>query len=177
MIHYSPRATRLSHNGPRRQDATSDRRANQGPIVAPNVEVSDEHWNMDERICKGETECSFARPHGSLSLFRKSFQSEFRVPSVVAHHPNPNQLSPDVVEEMVREAIHIAPAKPATIKMEILGICEGLLDSNLKLCEKILSKLIREVVLPFQNLVQVCLNSPVVPNFHGGAARQRVGRK
>ena len=119
----------------------------------------------------------FAAPSGSLVLTRESFQSEFRVSPVVSHHPNPDELISDVVQEMVREAVQIAAAKAAAIKMEILRVSEGFLDPNLKLCEKILSKLIRDVMIPLQNLIQVRLNSPVEPSFHVGGARQRADRK
>lgn len=78
---------------------------------------------------------------------------------------------------MIREAIQIAATKPTPIKMEIPGVFDGFLDSDLKLREKILPKLMRNAVVLPQDLVQVPLNSPVELSFHGGEALQRARRK
>jgi hypothetical protein len=61
--------------------------------------------------------------------------------------------------------------------METPGFLDGIMDSDLKLCEEVLSKLIRNLIILPQNLVQVRLNSSVESNFHDGEAQPRARRK
>ena len=86
-------------------------------------------------------------------------------------------FSADVVQEVVRKAIQITPPKSAPVKMETPGILGNLAEPDLKLREKVLPKLMRDVIVLPQNFVQVRLNTPVESNFHAGGAQQRAGRK
>jgi hypothetical protein len=95
----------------------------------------------------------------------------------VPQHPNPDIFCVDVVQEVVGKAIQITAPKAAPVKMETPGILDGLAEPDLKLREEVLPKLMRNVILLFQNLVQVRLNTPVESNFHVGGARPRAGRK
>ena len=91
-------------------------------------------------------------------------------------HPNPDEFPTDVVQEVIRKALEIAPPKSAPIKMEALGILGNPPDSDLKFRIEVLAKLIRHFAVLPQNLVQIRLNPPVESNFHGGEAPQRVRR-
>ena len=75
-------------------------------------------------------------------LFGEPLQSEIWIPPVVPQHPNPDISFADVVQEVVRKALQITAPKPAPIEMETPGIFNGIADSDFKLCEKVLSKLI-----------------------------------
>lgn len=92
-------------------------------------------------------------------------------------HPDPDLSAADVVQEMIRESVEITASKPTPVKMEILGILDHLPDPDLKLREEVLAELSRHAVVTAQNHVQICLNTPVESNFHGGEAQQRVRRK
>jgi hypothetical protein len=60
---------------------------------------------------------------------------------IVPQHPHSNKLPANVVKEMVRESVKIAATQPASIKVEIPWILDGLLNTDLEFCEKIISKL------------------------------------
>jgi len=95
----------------------------------------------------------------------------------VPQHPNPDVLSANVIQEMIRETVQITATKPASVKMEIPGIFDRFPDADLKLGKEILSKLMRNAIVLAQNFVQVRLNLSVEPSFHGGEALQPIRRK
>lgn len=83
---------------------------------------------------------------GKLPLSGEAIQSKIWVPVVMAQHPNPEAISPDVIEEVVRKALEITPSKSAPIKMEAARILGSSPDPDLKLCEEVLAQ-------PFGNIV------------------------
>ena len=96
---------------------------------------------------------------------------------VVSEHPNPDIVSTDIVQKVVRKSLEIAAAKSASIKMKSFGIFNHACDSYLKFREEVLAKLIRNAVVPRQDFVQIRPNPPVEPNFHDGATPQQARRK
>jgi len=87
-----------------------------------------------------------SRRPDSLPLSGEAIQSKIWVPVVMAQHPNPEAISPDVIEEVVRKALEITPSKSAPIKMEAARILGSSPDPDLKLCEEVLAQ-------PFGNIV------------------------
>ena len=92
-------------------------------------------------------------------------------------HPNPDVLSANIVQEMVGETIQITASKSALIEVEEAGILNGFSDTDVKLREEVVPKLVRNLIILSQNLIQVRLNSLVKSSFHGAEARQQARRK
>ena len=172
---------RLVHN-PELPTVTRHRRARQTRPNDPS-----ERQPRTARSGSG-TQCSYSRQRQKRdgwwlfarldgSLFLEPLQPEIWIPAIVPQHPNPDIVSMDVVQKMVREAVQITATKSAPIKMEILRVSDSFPDSDLKLCEEILPKLMRNAVVLTRSLVQIRLNSPVEPSFHDGEARQPARRK
>jgi hypothetical protein len=86
-------------------------------------------------------------------------------------------LCVDVIQNVVRKALQVTAPKPAPIKMETPRVLDDPADSDLKLGEKVLPQLMRDVIVLPQNLVQVRLNPPVEPKLHVGEAQQQAGQK
>jgi hypothetical protein len=95
----------------------------------------------------------------------------------MAQYPNPDILSPDVVQEVIGKALEITAPKSAPIKMEAPGIFSNPADSDLKFREEILTELNRNIRVHFQDLVQIRLNPLVESNFHRAEAQRRVRQK
>lgn len=95
----------------------------------------------------------------------------------MTQYPNPDVLSANVVEEMIRKALEITPSKSGPVKMEALGIFHDPPKPDLKLREEILSQLIRNCRVPAQDFIEVNLNSFVESKFHGGGDRRPVRGK
>jgi hypothetical protein len=68
-------------------------------------------------------------------------QTETRIAAVMAQHPDPDTISPNVVQKMVRKTLEIAAPKPATIKMKALRILGDSADTNSKFSEEIAAQL------------------------------------
>lgn len=62
---------------------------------------------------------------------------------------------------MVRESIQIAAPKTTGIKMKEPRIGADLLQPHPELCEKVVTQLIRNGVILFQNFIQIALNATV----------------
>ncbi len=78
---------------------------------------------------------------------------------------------------MVREPFQVTAPEPAPVKMEIPGILDSFADSDSKLGIEVLTKLMGNLIVLSQNLIQVRLNPPMKPNLQGGAARRPIRRK
>ena len=78
---------------------------------------------------------------------------------------------------MVREAVEITAAESASVEVKEPRVLDSLLDAELKLNKKIVSKLVGNSVIFPQDFIQVRLDAPVKPNFHGAGGRRRVRRK
>lgn len=86
---------------------------------------------------------------------------------VMAKHPDPHVLIPDIVEKVVREPFKIAAPQPALIEMEESWILDRLPNSDLELGKEIVPQGWRYIVVAPEGLVQVGLDTPVEPSFHG----------
>ena len=91
--------------------------------------------------------------------------------------PNAGVVTPDVVKKVVGKAVEVAAPQPAGIKMEKARILRYLQQPCLKLAEKLFRELRRNLVVFFQNGVQICLDSLVKSNAHESGALKRVGQK
>ena len=91
--------------------------------------------------------------------------------------PNPSVVTPDVVEKVVGKAVEVAPPQSAGVEMEKARILRHLQQPCLELAEKLLRERCRNLVVFFQNGVQICLDSLVESNAHGSEARKRAGQK
>jgi len=78
---------------------------------------------------------------------------------------------------MVGKTMQIAAPKPAPIEVKEPGILNGFPDADVKPGKEILPKLVRNLIILFQNRIQIRLNSLVKSNFHGAGARQQARRK
>lgn len=107
---------------------------------------------------------------------RESLQSMIWISPIVPEHPNPDIFSADVVQEVVRKSVEVAAPKSTAVKMETPRILDRLAEPDLKLREEVLSKLVRDVIVLPQDLLQVRMNTPVESNFHVGGVPQQVGR-
>ena len=85
---------------------------------------------------------------------------------VVAHDPYPDSTEPNVVKEVVRKSIQVAPPQATRVEMEERRHLRNLSNAQLKFSEKIFPELLGELVILRQNLVQVRLNPAVEPNLH-----------
>ena len=92
-------------------------------------------------------------------------------------HPNPYIVPSDVIQEMIGKALKIAAPKSAPIKMKTPGILSNSADSDLKFRKEVLAELNRNLGVPLQDFVQIRLDPPVEPNFHGGESLQRARRR
>ena len=59
----------------------------------------------------------------------------------MAQDPNPDMLSTDIVQEIIRKALEIAPPEPALVKMEAPGIFGDFADADTKFRKEILAEL------------------------------------
>ncbi len=85
----------------------------------------------------------------------------------MTEHPPPYALRLNVVKEMIGEPVKITATMPASIKVEIRWVLDGLANPDLELREEVVSKLRRYLIILFEDSVQIHLNSPVKPSFHG----------
>ena len=74
-------------------------------------------------------------------MLRETLQPKIRITPIVAQHPNPDVAFADVVQEMVRETVQIAPPESASVEVKESRILNSLLNAELKLDEEIVSKL------------------------------------
>ena len=87
--------------------------------------------------------------------------------------PNAGVVTPDVI----KKAVEVAPPQSARVEMEIARILRHLQQPCLELAEKLLRERWRNLIVFFQNGVQICLDSLVESNAHGSEARKRAGQK
>ncbi len=78
---------------------------------------------------------------------------------------------------MVGETMQITASESAPIEVEELGILNGFPNADVKLRKEILPELVRNLIILFQNRIQIRPNSLVKPNFHGAGARRQARRK
>ncbi len=69
--------------------------------------------------------------------------------------PNPSVVTPDVVEKVVGKAVEVAPPQSAGVEMEKARILRHLQQPCLELAEKLLRERCRNLVVFFQNGVQI----------------------
>jgi hypothetical protein len=95
----------------------------------------------------------------------------------MAQHPDPDLLTPDIIKKMIGKSLEITAPKAAPIEMVAPRILGNSTDPDLKLCEEILSELMRDVIVFAQDLVQVRLNPSVKSKLHFGEGRPPTRQK
>lgn len=85
---------------------------------------------------------------------------------VVPHDPDADSIFPDVIKEVIGKPVEIAAAQSIGVEMEESRIGRGLLNSYLKLCEKVVAKFLGNLGVFFKDRVQIILNMAVKPNLH-----------
>ena len=110
-------------------------------------------------------------------LSPRSAQSKPWTPAVVTNDPNPDVLPSNVVEEVIRKPVQIAPSETAPVEVKIPRIVNRLLKTYLQLSKEIISELVRNRIVPLQDLVQIRLHPPMEQCFHGVSDRQQADQK
>ena len=87
--------------------------------------------------------------------------------------PHSGVVTPDVVEKVVA----VATPQSAGVEMENARILRHLQQPGLKLAEKSLREFRRNLVVFFQNRVQIGLDSSMESNAHENEALRRAGQK
>ena len=119
------------------------------------------------RWCGGRELESPAYPIRCRSLAREPSHSKLRIAVVMSDNPDPDICLLNVVKKMVREAMKVASSEAAGIEVEALWILNCVADSNLKLRKEVVPKIIRDLIIPRQDFIEIGLDPPVKSNFHG----------
>ncbi len=112
----------------------------------------------------------------AVSLASESARSKSGIAVLVAEYPDPNVAPTDVVKEVVRKSLEVAAPETSMIEVKIFGIRLHFANAHLELGEKVVSELERNLVVLQQNLIEIQLDSPVKPSFHGSSAPPRAHR-
>lgn len=100
-----------------------------------------------------------------------------RIPAIMPQHQNSHEISPDVIEKVIRKPLQIVAPQAAGIKVVKSRILPSSSKPDLKLRKEIISEFRRDFVVAGKDPVQIALDTPMKPNLHDSSTPPPVHRK